>query len=117
MPQKLAALAGLFALVLQALYAVPAAERMALGDALGHETVICLAKGGHATTNLPGTPGKTKAHCPVCYAAALSALGAVLWLLATLAEKRVIVKLRPAQIFLPRRLAGANSSRGPPLWN
>jgi hypothetical protein len=116
-PNRLAALAALFALIWQALYAVPAAERMMLGEDLapGQATVICFAHGsGGTTANVPGLPGKTKTHCPLCIAAAFTALAAVIWLIGTLVAQAAPSPLLAARVLLPVRLPRAHRSRAPP---
>ena len=114
----LASWAGLIALIFQALYAVPASERMMLGEALSsaYAPVICFAHGSdtaHAA-QLPGAPTGTKAHCPICYVAAFTALAAVIWLLAVRAEVRTVSQPTRAALLLPFRLSSAYRSRAPP---
>jgi hypothetical protein len=112
--QRLAAWAALLALVFQALYAVPVSARMALDESLGQETIICLAGGGKIMAHLPGMPGKAKMHCPICVAAALTALGAIAWLLALLGERHAAASFQIAAVLLPVRLSRAHRSRAPP---
>ena len=110
--RAIAGLTALFALLFQALYAVPASERMAMGAI---DAVLCHAKGTADTAGSPALPASSKVHCSLCIVAGFAALAAVVWLLVALGFRPEHPLVPSLVAPCPARLLRSQRSRAPPL--
>jgi hypothetical protein len=112
----IAGLTAILALVVQALYAVPMAERMALGAASGRlDAIFCLSKAPDGGQSPPALPNHgSKSNCTLCVVAGFAALAAIAWLL--LAQGWRAERPRPAHSAAGHsaRLLRTQQSRAPP---